>query len=72
MITGPATYVVMLLVGLLLVIGVIVLGAGTRRSSRGRRGAFVAASACPGCGHRNASRASYCARCGNKLHGQSH
>lgn len=67
MVSGPATFVVMLIVGLMLVIGVIVLGAGARRRAHGRVGPATPVAACPRCAHRNASRASYCAKCGNAL-----
>lgn len=68
MVTGPATFVVMLIVGLLLVAGVIVLGAGAKRVSRGdSRSDVLGAPTCPHCGHRNAPQATYCAQCGSKL-----
>lgn len=59
---GPATFVVMGLVGVLVVVGVLVIAAGGRARPRGK-------SVCPetGCGRKNHPDAEFCARCGVKL-----
>ncbi len=59
---GPATFVVMGLVGVLVVIGVLVISSGGRGRPRGK-------SVCPetGCGRKNDADAEFCARCGVKL-----
>lgn len=59
MMCGPATFVILLIVGALLLVGGMLLRSAYRRSSGGR-----AASVCPQCGHRNEVDARYCARCG--------
>lgn len=77
---GPATFVVMLLVGMLLIVGVLVLGTGRRRSSirrtiearraslkRGGEQAGDGELTCGQCGLRNQHGARYCARCGRPL-----
>jgi len=65
---GPATYVVMLVVGILLVAGALLLRPGRRLRRGDRSGAAVRPGVpCPQCGHRLPPRARFCARCGHKL-----
>ena len=68
MVTGPATFVVLLIVGLLIVAGALILGSGGRKA-RGRRSRAAPGDAhvCGQCGHANAPRAGFCARCGHEL-----
>jgi len=62
---GPATFVVLLVVGVLLVLGALLLGGPSR--SRKRR-VIPDHNTCSGCGHRNPDNARFCAKCGNDLH----
>ncbi len=62
MVTGPATFTVLLLVGICVVVGALILGGGKCCGS-GKPGAT-----CPRCRHRNVSQARYCAKCGTTLH----
>lgn len=59
MVTGPATFVVLLIIGLALVAGVLILRTEQRGPGGGGSG-----RECPACGHRNPAAARYCGRCG--------
>lgn len=59
---GPATFVVLLIVGLLILLGALLLG-----RSRGDPEEPHTGDGCPKCGHRNPTNARYCARCGHEL-----
>jgi hypothetical protein len=59
---GPATLVVLLVVGLLLVLGALLLG-GARRERKKAYGEHT----CEKCGHTNQASARFCARCGHDL-----
>jgi rRNA maturation endonuclease Nob1 len=62
---GPATVVVLLIVGVLLVLGALLLGGSHRR----RHGSTVPdRNTCAACGHHNPDNARFCAKCGNDLH----
>ena len=61
---GPATFVVLLIVGVLLVLGAVLLGGSNRRRQRQM---IPDRNTCTGCGHRNPDNASFCAKCGNDL-----
>ena len=68
MVTGPATFVVMLIVGLLLVAGAFILLIGRARGQQNRQiGPAKDTSACGACGRENVRSAQYCARCGKQL-----
>jgi hypothetical protein len=58
---GPATLVVLLLVGMLVVAGVLIANAGAKKRRVRRR--------CPvaDCGHLNDPGARFCAHCGKEL-----
>ena len=58
---GPATFIVLLLVGISVVLGTLILGGGRRRRA-GKAGAV-----CPRCQHHNVSQARFCAKCGTTL-----
>lgn len=60
---GPATFVVLLVVGVLLVLGTLLLGSSNRKRKKLPRDKHT----CAMCGHRNSANASYCARCGHEL-----
>ncbi len=60
---GPATFVVMLAVGVLLVLGALLASFSKRRRTRLPRDKYT----CVSCGHRNVASAKYCAQCGSKL-----
>jgi len=62
MMAGPATFLLMLVVGMLLIVGVLILRSG-RSAARGCEPAPV----CPQCGHHNVPGAKDCARCGTDL-----
>jgi len=57
--SAPATFIVMLTVGVLLVLGAIILGSSNRRTRRRR--------ICAKCGAVNRHDAQFCAKCGNQL-----
>ncbi len=59
---GPATFVVLLVVGLLLVLGALLL-----RRTNHKHEEPGGDSACAKCGHANAAHARFCARCGHDL-----
>lgn len=59
---GPATFVVLLVVGLLLVLGALLL----RRTSHDQEKPH-GHNACAKCGHSNPLNARFCARCGYDL-----
>lgn len=59
MLTQPATFTVMLLVGVLLIFGALIVRGATCRE---RRECPV-----PSCRHKNPASARFCARCGHKL-----
>lgn len=63
MFTGPATFVVLLLVGLLLVAGALLLRAPSRTANR----AVGGVRNCPRCGQPGPPQARFCARCGLDL-----
>ena len=57
----PATFSVLFIVGILVILGVLIINSGAKRArAAGRR---VAAP----CGHPNEPGAHFCARCGEKL-----
>ena len=62
---GPATVVVLLVVGVLLVLGALLLGGSKHR---GQKPATSDRNTCAGCGHQNSDNARFCAKCGNDLH----
>lgn len=71
MVCGPATFVVMFIVGVLIVAGVLIFGAGRGSARRSRSAATTRhPQTCPGCGHANVPRAAFCARCGYELQRQ--
>jgi len=64
-ISGPATVVVLLVVGVLLVLGALLLGG----SSHKRKTRMIPdRNRCPGCGHHNPDNARFCAKCGTDMH----
>ena len=71
MVVGPATYTVLAIIGVLILLGVYLL-----RSGRGRRGQPRAThqpadgQVCGRCQCKNPPGASYCARCGSELKSQ--
>ncbi len=70
MFVGPATFVVMLLVGLLLVAGALILRTGRHEretDESGRASPLGSTPGCAHCGHRNAPVAAFCASCGRRL-----
>ncbi|MFQ5805752.1 MAG: zinc-ribbon domain-containing protein [Phycisphaerae bacterium] len=60
---GPATFVVMLIAGLLLVLGALLLGGSSRKRKKA-----CGEHTCEKCGHANRANARFCARCGHDLH----
>jgi rRNA maturation endonuclease Nob1 len=62
---GPATVVVLLIVGVLLVLGALLLGGSSRRQ---HKPTIPDRNTCASCGHRNSDNARFCAKCGNDLH----
>jgi len=62
---GPATFVVLLVAGVLLVLGALLLGGSNRKR---KRRMITDRNTCAGCGHRNTDNARFCAKCGNDLH----
>ena len=65
MVFGPASLVVLLIVGLLIAAGVYVLRVG--RSGSRRASGEAPGRVCAGCRHENLAYATYCARCGAEL-----
>jgi hypothetical protein len=62
---GPATFVILLLVGLLLVFGALLLS-NVRRPAPGAP-PQPSRRSCPGCGQTNVPAAGFCAHCGTAL-----
>lgn len=62
---APATFVVLLIAGALLVLGATILGSGARRE---RGPTATQGVICSRCRHRNVGEARFCAKCGARLH----
>ena len=61
---GPATFVVLLVAGVLLVLGALLLGGSNRKR---KRRMINDRNTCAGCGHHNPDNARFCAKCGDNL-----
>ncbi len=62
MLAGPATFLVLLFVGLLIVVSSLLMRASLRSTT-----ASSAVRRCPHCQHDNERAARYCARCGHAV-----
>jgi len=59
---GPATFVVLLIVGVAILLGALLLGRSGEPEQEPEAG-----GGCPQCGQVNPPQARYCARCGQEL-----
>ena len=63
---GPATFVVLLVVGLLILVGALLLGRSSADPQEARDD-----HSCQECGQVNPANAKFCARCGRELQGEN-
>ena len=58
---GPATFSILFIVGLMVILGVLIMNSGAKRARAAARRADAP------CGHPNEPGAQFCSRCGEKL-----
>lgn len=73
MVTGPATFAVMLIVGLLLLVGAVFLRSGRGPAERTAPDPLANTERlCVRCGRTSPAHARYCAHCGGEFEDASH